>query len=77
MQGYYFNFALGQVGIQGGGQYDYAPDIEPGAVRFRGQIVRANGLQEPYNMTVRQLNQSQLYVQVRNVAHLINISCER
>lgn len=77
MQGSYFNFAMGQVGIQGGGQYDFAPDIEPDALRFQGQIVRANGLQEPYGMAVRRLNERQLYVQVRNPGHLVNITCER
>ncbi|EAR52446.1 hypothetical protein OG2516_08212 [Oceanicola granulosus HTCC2516] len=77
MQGYYFNFALGQIGIQGGGQYDLAPDIEPDAVRFRGQLTRANGMQEPYQMTVRRLDGRQMYVQVRTQTHMVNITCER
>ena len=76
MQGFYYNPVVGQVPVQGNGQW--GPSNEGGfTIHVQGQLLRQGSGWMRFEFFAKPENANSLYLQFRGNTHMTNIICQR
>ncbi len=74
MQGFYYNPVVGQVPVQGQGQWEMTQE---GNISVNGQLLRQGSGLQPFQMLLKPADARNLYLQFRGNTHMTNITCQR
>lgn len=74
MQGFYYSPVVGQVPVQGDGQWGINQD---GNVSVEGRLLRQGSGWSPFQFLARIADVRSLYLQFRGNTHMTNITCQR
>jgi len=74
MQGFYYNPVVGQIPVQGDGQWGTNQD---GSISVKGRLLRQDAGWGPFAFVVLVADARNLYFQSRGNTHITNTSCQR
>jgi hypothetical protein len=74
MQGFYYNPVVGQIPVQGGGQWGITQE---GNIKVEGRLLRQDAGWGPFQFLAKPANARSLYLQFRGNTHMTNLTCQR
>lgn len=77
MQGFYYNSVVGQIPVQGGGQW--GPSNEGGGsnLHMQGRLLRQDSGWMPFELYLKAADANSLYFQFKGNTHMTNVTCQR
>ena len=74
MQGFYYNPVVGQIPVQGGGQWAITQE---GNINVQGRLLRQDAGWGPFQFIAKPANARSLYLQFRGNTQMTNLTCQR
>jgi len=77
MQGFYYNPVVGQIPVQGEGQWGPQQGPTGPGIKLQGRQFRQDQGWGPFQMVAQVGNAQTLYMQFRGNTHMTNVNCQR